>query len=45
VSFGIAQGLLRVAEVTFGCLVGLAVSLIMSRVWLIQEFPEERRSA
>ena len=44
-SFGIAQGLLKVAEVTFGCLVGLAVSLVMSRVWLIQEFPEERRSA
>jgi uncharacterized membrane protein YccC len=41
-SFGITQGLLKVAEVTFGCLVGLAVSLVMSRVWLIQEFPEER---
>ena len=44
-SFGIAQGLLKVAEVTFGCLVGLAVSLVMSRVWLIQEFPEEQRPA
>jgi uncharacterized membrane protein YccC len=41
-SFGLAQGLLKVAEVAFGCLVGLAVSLVMSRVWLIQEFPEER---
>jgi len=44
-SFGIAQGLLKVAEVTFGCLVGLAVSLMMSRAWLIQEFPEEQRPA
>ena len=44
-AFSIAQGLLKVTEVTFGCLVGLAVSLVMSRVWLIQEFPEERRSA
>ena len=44
-SFGMTQGLLKVAEVTFGCLVGLAVSLVMSRVWLIQEFREERRSA
>jgi uncharacterized membrane protein YccC len=44
-SFGIAQGLLKVAEVTFGCLVGLAVSLAMSRIWLIQEFPEARRPA
>ena len=43
-SFGIAQGLLKVAEVAFGCLVGLAVSLVMSRVWLIQTFPEERPS-
>ena len=42
--FGVAQGLLKVAEVTFGCLVGLGVSLVMSRVWLIQTFPEERRS-
>jgi uncharacterized membrane protein YccC len=40
-SFGIMQGLMKVAEVTFGCLVGLVVSLAMSKVWLIQEFPEE----
>ena len=44
-AFGIEQGLLKVAEVAFGCLVGLAVSLVMSRVWLIQEFPEERPPA
>jgi hypothetical protein len=25
-----------VAEVVFGCLVGVTVSLIMSKVWLIQ---------
>jgi uncharacterized membrane protein YccC len=34
---GIAQGLHKVAEVIFGCLVGLIVSLMMSRVWLIRE--------
>lgn len=32
---GITQGLHRVAEVVFGCVVGLIVSLVMSRVWLI----------
>ena len=32
---GIMQGLHRVAEVVFGCVVGLIVSLVMSRVWLI----------
>jgi uncharacterized membrane protein YccC len=34
-AIGITQGLHRVAEVIFGCLVGLLVSLVMSRVWLI----------
>lgn len=33
---GIVQGLHKVAEVVFGCLVGVGVSLAMSRVWLIQ---------
>src|SRR5688572_5073668 len=33
---GIAQGLHKVAEVVFGCLVGVAVSMAMSRVWLIR---------
>jgi hypothetical protein len=43
--FGLARGLRKVAEVIFGCLVGLTVTLIMSRVWLIQPDTEERRPA
>ena len=35
-TFGIIQGLRKVAEVVFGCLVGVIVSLVMSRVWLIR---------
>lgn len=34
-AFGMSQGLTKVAEVVFGCVVGLSVSLVMSRVWLI----------
>ena len=34
-AIGVTEGLHRVAEVMFGCLVGLIVSLAMSRVWLI----------
>ena len=41
-SVGVGQGLLRVAEVAFGCLVGVVVSLVMSRLWLIQESYETR---
>jgi uncharacterized membrane protein YccC len=33
---GIMYGLHRVAEVVFGCMVGIGVSLAMSRVWLIR---------
>jgi uncharacterized membrane protein YccC len=33
---GIMQGLHRVAEVVFGCMVGLIVSVMMSKVWLIR---------
>jgi uncharacterized membrane protein YccC len=33
---GIRQGIHKVAEVVFGCLVGLTVSLLMSKVWLVQ---------
>jgi len=33
---GLGQGLHKVAEVVFGCLVGLFVSWLMARVWLIQ---------
>ena len=42
-AIGIQQGLHKVAEVVFGCLVGACVSLLMSKVWLIQ--PEEPGSA
>jgi uncharacterized membrane protein YccC len=33
---GIEQGLHKVGEVIFGCLVGLVVSWVMSRVWLVR---------
>ena len=39
-AIGIAQGLHKVAEVVFGCLVGMTVSLVMSKAWLIQPPPE-----
>jgi uncharacterized membrane protein YccC len=47
---GVAQGLRKVAEVAFGCLVGMVVSVVMSKVWLIQPSieetpPDSRRSA
>ena len=35
-SAGIGHGIHKVAEVLFGCLVGLLVSWIMSKIWLIQ---------
>lgn len=38
---GLAHGLHKVAEVVFGCIVGLLVSRLMSEVWLIQP-PAER---
>jgi uncharacterized membrane protein YccC len=38
---GIEHGLHKVAEVVFGCLVGVAVSMAMSRVWLIRSPIEE----
>jgi len=38
---GIEKGLHKVAEVIFGCLVGLLVSLFMSRLWLVRS-PAER---
>jgi hypothetical protein len=37
---GIVKGLHKVAEVVFGCMVGVIVSLVMSRVWLIQPSTE-----
>ena len=46
-ALGAAQGLRKVAEVAFGCLVGMVVSLVMSKAWLIQpsidEPPRESR--
>ncbi len=33
---GIASGLHKVAEVFFGCLVGLLVSWLMSKIWLVR---------
>ena len=33
---GIEHGLHKVAEVIFGCLVGLIVSWLMSKVWIVQ---------
>jgi uncharacterized membrane protein YccC len=33
---GLESGLHKVAEVIFGCLVGLVVSLLMSKVWLVR---------
>jgi uncharacterized membrane protein YccC len=46
---GVTQGLRKVAEVAFGCLVGMVVSLVMSKAWLIQPSvegppPESRRT-
>jgi hypothetical protein len=33
---GMRQGLHKVAEVIFGCLVGMLVSVFMARLWLVQ---------
>lgn len=35
-SVGVMQGIHKVLEVIFGCLVGLVVSWLMSKVWLIK---------
>jgi uncharacterized membrane protein YccC len=40
-TLGMMQGLHKVAEVVFGCLVGMVVSLAMSKVWLVQPSAEE----
>ena len=40
-AFGVAQGLRKVAEVAFGCLVGMVVSVVMSKAWLIQPSIEQ----
>jgi len=36
VSAGLGHGLQKVGEVLFGCIVGLTVSVVMSKVWLIK---------
>jgi hypothetical protein len=38
---GIEHGVHKVAEVIFGCLVGLLVSLLMAKIWPVAE-PENR---
>jgi uncharacterized membrane protein YccC len=42
---GIQSGLHKMAEVVFGCLVGLLVSWLMSKVWLIQPPAQEAEPA
>lgn len=37
---GIGKGIHKVGEVIFGCVVGLLVSWLMSKLWLIQPAPE-----
>jgi len=34
----------KIAEVVFGCVVGIAVSFFMSKVWLVRR-PEDRTRA
>jgi uncharacterized membrane protein YccC len=38
---GLEQGLRKVTEVIFGCVVGTFVSLFMARLWLVQPTDEE----
>ena len=38
---GVEQALLKVAQVVYGCLVGMLVSGLMSRVWRVQVPPAE----
>ena len=40
---GVGRGLHKVAEVLFGCVVGILVSLVMSKVWLVR--PPDQRGA
>ena len=37
---GIERGLKKIAEVAFGCCVGILVSWLMSKVWLVHKPPE-----
>jgi hypothetical protein len=38
---GIESGLHKMAEVIFGCVVGLLVSWLMSKVWLVRPTAQE----
>jgi len=40
--FGITEGLHKVAEVLFGCVVGVLVSLLTARLWLVKRPQEEK---
>jgi acid phosphatase family membrane protein YuiD len=42
---GLDRGLHKVAEVIFGCVVGLMVSWLMSKVWLVRPPPEQPGTA
>jgi hypothetical protein len=42
---GVMKALQKIAEVVFGSLVGMVVSLIMSKVWLIQPPVKQSRAA
>jgi uncharacterized membrane protein YccC len=46
-SAGIESGLIKVAEVVFGCVVGVGVSWMMARVWPLPDgmTPDERQRA
>lgn len=39
---GMQRGLEKIIQVIFGCLVGLIVSWLMSKVWLVKERPKEK---
>jgi uncharacterized membrane protein YccC len=44
-AIGVMQGLHKVAEVVFGCVVGVSVSMVMSHVWLIRPSTTEQTAA
>ena len=44
-AIGIQQGLHKVAEVVFGCLVGVTISLVMSRLWPIRPSIDQASAA
>jgi uncharacterized membrane protein YccC len=45
ISIGIERGVGKVAQVLFGCIVGLVVSWVMAHVWLIRPAPAEGDAA